>query len=156
MWNSPQTCAHLLEIMAAAEAGVSKITLFLYFLMSLESVTDSDWSGIQRSPGLTPSNNSHLSPWLSALQAQGNKGKEEERREDMGGHTFKKIFQQKINYSKIFFDLFLLNSSLCKVQRYAVFSAVTFRLGVIFTFSILTGHNTHKNYFYIYFATINK
>lgn len=54
------------------------------------SMASSDWSGILRSPGPTPSNNSHLSSWLSAQQAQ---GKEEERKEEFGWIHFQKLYK---------------------------------------------------------------
>lgn len=69
------------------------------FLMSLWSTAGSDWSGILCSPGPTPSNNSHLSSWLSAQQAQ---GMEEERKDEFGWINFQQKNSTK-NYSNICF-----------------------------------------------------
>jgi len=80
----------------------------LHFLMSLWSMASSDWSGILRSPGHTPSNNSHLSSWLSAQQAQ---GKEEERKEEFGWIHFQKL------YKAILVCFFLLYIGQCRERE---------------------------------------
>jgi len=79
-----------------------------FFLMSLWSMASSDWSGILRSPGHTPSNNSHLSSWLSAQQAQ---GKEEERKEEFGWIHFQKL------YKAILVCFFLLYIGQCRERE---------------------------------------